>query len=197
VLLALTGTAFASDQQTPTESVKDTIAEVIRVLDNAELKQPGRAVERRQQIEQIVRHRVSYEDMAKHALGMPWLDLTDAGRQEFVDLFVQLLRDTFAGKIDAYTDEQIHYLSEQRGTHLAEVKTELSGSKTNTLLDFQLVDRSGEWLVYDVVIDGASIVSNYRAQFTSIVRAQSYDGLLKKMKEHSLIVKAFETPTAP
>jgi phospholipid transport system substrate-binding protein len=170
---------------------------VIRILSNEGLKQPGRSAERRQEIEQVVRHRVSYEEMAKRALGVPWLELTDAERQEFVGLFVQLLRDTFAGRIDDYSDQQVIYLSEQREEHFAEVRTKLSGHKMDTLLDFRLADRFGDWLVYDVVIDGASIVSNYRAQFTSIIRDMSYAGLVKKMKEKTLVVKAFEMASTP
>lgn len=95
-LLALAGTGAAAAELTPTEAVKNTIAEVVHILDNAELNQPGRAAERRQRIEQVVRDRVSYEEMAKRALGVPWTELTDSERQEFVGLFVQLLRDTFA-----------------------------------------------------------------------------------------------------
>lgn len=195
-LLVLTGTTVASAEQTPTESVKSTIAEVIQILDNEELKQSGRSVERRQKIEQVVRQRVSYEDMAKRALGEPWVELTDTERQEFVGLFVQLFRDTFAGRIDDYANEQVHYLSEQREEHYAEVRAKLLGQKMDTLLDFRLADKVGHWYVYNVVIDGASIVSNYRAQFTSIIRDHSYAGLVNKMKEKTLVVKAFETTTA-
>ena len=196
-LLVLIGTGAAVAELTPTESVKSTIADVVRILDNAEMKQPGRAAERRQQIEQVVRDRVSYEEMAKRALGVPWTDLTDSERQEFVGLFVQLLRDTFAGRIDEYTGEQVLYLSEQREERFAEVKTRLTGHKRDTLLDFQLANRLGNWLVYDVVIDGASIVGNYHAQFTSIIRDLTYAGLVKRMKEKTLVAKAFETTTAP
>lgn len=196
-LLALTGTDQAAAELTPTESVKSTMAEVVRILDNAELKQPGRTVERRQHIEQVVRDRVSYEEMAKRALGIPWTDLTDSERQEFVGLFVQLLRDTFAGRIDEYTGEQVLYLSEQREEQFAEVKTKLTGRKMDTLLDFRLANRLGIWLVYDVVIDGASMVGNYQAQFTSIIRDLTYAGLVKRMKEKTLVVKAFETTRTP
>lgn len=196
-LLMLTGGTASLAELTPTESVKGTIAEVIRILSNGDLKQPGRAAERRQEIEKVVRLRVSYDEMAKRALGNPWLELTDSERQEFVDLFVQLLRDTFASRIDDYADEQVLYLSEQREEHFAEVKTKLSGHKMDTLFDLRLVNRFGDWVVYDAVIDGASIVSNYRAQFTSIVRDLSYAGLVKRMKEKTLVVKAFETTTAP
>jgi phospholipid transport system substrate-binding protein len=196
-LLALTGTGAAAAELTPTEAVKSTIAEVVHILDNAELNQPGRAVERRQQIEQVVKDRVSYEEMAKRALGVPWMELTDSERREFVGLFVQLLRDTFAGRIDDYTGEQVFYLSEQLEARFAEVKTKLAGPKTDTLLDFRLANRLGKWLVYDVVIDGASVTGNYRAQFTSIIRDLSYAGLVNRMKEKTLIVKAFETTKAP
>ena len=196
-LLVLAGTTVVSAEQTPTESVKNTFDDVIHILNNEELKQPNRSVERRQKIEQVVRQRVSYEDMAKRTLGMPWIELTDTERQEFVGLFVQLLRDMFAGRIDEYADEQVLYLSEQREENYAEVRTKLSGQKMDTLLDFRLVDKVGHWHVYDVVIDGASIVSNYHAQFTSIIRDHSYLGLVNKMKEKTLVVKAFETNMAP
>jgi phospholipid transport system substrate-binding protein len=196
-LVALTGTGAGAAELTPTEAVKSTITEVVHILDNAELNQPGRAAERRQRIEQVVRDRVSYEEMAKRALGVPWVELTDNERQEFVGLFVQLLRDTFAGRIDDYTGEQVFYLSEQLEGRFAEVKTKLAGEKADTLLDFRLANRLGNWLVCDVVIDGASITGNYHAQFTSIIRDLSYAGLVKRMKEKTLVVKAFETTTAP
>ncbi len=162
--------AVAAVPQTPMESVRHTIEDVIHILTDEQLKQPERLAERRQEIERVVRQRVSYEDMAKQALGVQWLSLAAWERQEFVDLFVQLLRDSFAAKIDAYADEQVLYLSEQRDDRIAEVRTKLAGRKTDSLLDFRLADRAGTWLVYDVVIDGASIVHNYRAQFARIIR---------------------------
>lgn len=197
MLMMLTGTTMASADQTATESVKSTIDGVINILNNEELKQPSRSMERRQKIEHVIRQRVNYEDMAKQALGWHWMELTDSERQEFVALFVQLLRDTFAGRIDNYADEHVLYQSEQHEENCAEVKTKLSGRKMDTLLDFRLVDQVGHWYVYDVIIDGAGIVSNYHAQFTSIIRDQSYEGLVNKMKEKTLVVKAFETTTAP
>jgi phospholipid transport system substrate-binding protein len=190
------GTSLALAESTPTESVKRTIAEVVRILDNAELKQPTRAMERRQQIEHIVKDRVSYEEMAKRSLGQPWADITKTQQKEFVSLFVQLLRDTFAGRIDDYTGEQVVYLSEQQEGQFAEVKTQLTGDKVDTFLDFRLANRQGNWLVYDVVIDGASIVGNYHAQFTSLIRDLTYQGLVQRMKEKTLVAKAFETTLA-
>ena len=88
------------------------------------------------------------------------------------------------------------FRGEQREDRFAEVKTQLKGEKVDTSVDFRLLRVSGDWLVYDVVIDGAGIVSNYRSQFTSIIRDVSYGGLIKKMKQKAIAVKIFEkTPT--
>ena len=178
-----------------TDAVKSTIAELIDVLDDARLKEPERADQRRQEIERILMSRVSYEEMAKRALGAPWSEINEQERQEFVGLFIQLLRDAFAGRLNEHTDEQVVYLGEQREDHFAEVKTQLKGQKVDTRVDFRLLHASGDWLVYDVVIDGASIVSNYRAQFTSIIRDVTYGGLVKKMKQKAVTVKFFEMAT--
>lgn len=196
LVLLLAGSNGAYASQSPTESVQETIGGVTRILNDEALKQPERLEERRQKIEQLVRYRVSYEDMAKRALGKSWASLSTEAQKEFVDLFVQLLRDSFAGKIDAYTDEEVVYLSEVQNERFAEVRTKLSGRKLETLLDFRLVHRSGTWLVYDVVIDGASVVHNFRSQFTRIIRDVSYAGLVKQMRQKAVVVKSFEAMSA-
>jgi len=189
-------TLVAPSEYSPTESVKNTITDVLSILGNEALKQPGRSEERRQQIEQVIRHRVNYWQMAQRALGSPWTRLYDTDRQEFVSLFVELIRDTVANKIDQYYDEQVFYLVEQREGSFAQVRTNLIGPKVDTSLDFRLDNKSGEWLVYDVVIDGTGIVWNYRAQFSRIIRDSAYAGLVEKMKQRAHTVKCFEK-TAP
>jgi phospholipid transport system substrate-binding protein len=113
-----------------------------------------------------------------------------------VSLFVNLIRDTVANKIDQYYDEQIFYLIEEREGSCAQVRTNLIGPKVDTALDFRLENQSGGWLVYDVVIDGTSIVRNYRTQFSRIIRDNTYAGLVEKMKQRVHTVKWFEK-TAP
>jgi len=180
-----------------TEAVKGAINDLIQVLDNETLKQPEQAKERRHEIEEVIKRRVDYKEMARRALGAPWSTLSHRDQHEFVDLFVQLLRDTFVGRITERTDEQVVYLGELREDSFAEVKARMKGPKIDTPVDFRLIHRAHEWRVYDVVIDGASIVSNYRSQFTSIIRDVSYIGLVKKMKQKAIAVKAFEKYPAP
>lgn len=185
----LTSVSAASDA---TDAVKSTVGELIRVLEDESLKVPQRAEQRRQAIERVVMRRVSYEEMAKRTLGAQWSRIDRQARREFVGLFIQLLRDAFAGRINEYADEQVVYLGEQREGQFAEVKTQLKGQKVDTQVDFRLTRVAGDWLVYDVVIDGASIVSNYRAQFATIMRDVTYVGLVKKMKQNAVTVKFFE-----
>jgi len=184
-------------ESSATEAVRGTITDLIKVLDDDTLKQPEQAEERRHEIEEIIKRRVDYEEMAKRSLGAPWSSLTEPDQHEFVGLFVQLLRDTFAGRITERTDEQIAYLGEQREGAYAEVKARLKGRKTDTPIDFRLINRSSDWRVYDVVIDGASIVGNYRSQFTSIIKEVSYVGLVKKMRQKAVAIKVFEHQPAP
>jgi phospholipid transport system substrate-binding protein len=184
-------------ESAPTEAVKSTVNQLMQVLEDEQLKRPDLAEQRRHEIERVVMLRVSYEEMAKRALGTPWSDISEQDRQEFVGLFVQLLRDSFAGRINQRTDEQVVYLGEQREDRFAEVRTQLTGLKVDTRVDFRLMRVAEDWLVYDVVIDGASVVSNYRAQFTSIIRDVAYVGLVKKMRQKAVAVKFFEQGASP
>ncbi len=182
-------------ESTATEAVKRTVADLIRILDDPHLKEPERAEQRRREIEQVITHRINYREMAKRTLGTNWSGINEYDRQEFVGLFVEMLRDTFAGRINKHTDEQVTILDEQRIDHFAEVRTQLTGQKVDTRIDFRLMQVLGHWWVYDVVINGVSIVSNYRAQFTSVIRDVTYVGLVKKMKTNAVAVKFFENTT--
>lgn len=197
VVMAWLGAAPVGQTRTPTESVHDTITKLALVLNNQELKLPGRTEERRREIEHVIRDRVSYEEMASHALGFPWEALTDRGRQQFVDLFVQLLRVRFGDSITELSDTQVEYLDERRVGNLAEVRTKLIGYKVDIPLDFRLMSQSNDWVVYDVVADGVSIVNNYRAQIAKILRDFAYEGLLERMREKVSAFKLFEKTAMP
>lgn len=189
--------ATLTSEYSPTESVKETITDVLSILGNESLKQPGRSEERRQQIERVIRHHVNVTQMAQRALGAPWTTLSHQEQEEFVGLFVELLRDRVANNIDQYYGEQIFYLDEHREGDFAQVSTNLSGPKIDTAVDFRLENHSDKWLVYDLIIDGASVVQNYWTQFTQIIRDTAYAGLLEKMKERVHTVKWFEKTVPP
>ena len=188
--MSLTPAHAADLEEGPTEAVKETVTELLYIL--KEFKAPSRSEARRSEIEQVIRRRVHYEDMAKRSLGPSWAQMNDMGRQEYVGLFVQLLRDALANRMIEYSGERISYLSERRESGFAEVKTSLVGDKVDTFIDFRLMKQNGQWLVYDAVMDGSSLVGSYHAQFASIIREASCAQLVERIKEKTLIVKLFE-----
>ena len=118
--------------------------------------------------------------------------LNEPEQQHFNSLFLQVLRDAIACRLNEYSQTRVVYLSEQVEGNYAQVFTLLIGDKVNTGIDVHLVNRSGQWLMYDAVIDGVHLVDNYRAQFLQIMRDGSYAGLVKKMEARTLARKNFE-----
>ena len=181
----LLGVSPSFPAPTATESVQSTIGEVIRVLEDKELKKPDRAEERRRELEKVIGDRFSYEEMAKRALAAQWTKLNDKQRHEFVELFQRLLSNAYAGKIEGYSGEQVKYLNERLKDEYAEVRTKITSGKAEIPLDYRLLKKSGEWRVYDVVVDGISLVSNYRGQFAKVIRSSSYEDLVEKLRNKS------------
>jgi phospholipid transport system substrate-binding protein len=194
-VILLVGGASAEPGGAATEAVRSTINEVIRILKDAELKKAGRAEERRLLLEKVIGDRFNYDEMARRSLGTQWNKLSDKERQEFVDLFKGLLSGSYVDKIEGYSGEQVHYLNERLEADYAEVRTKVASDKTEIPLDYRLLNKSGDWRVYDVVVDGVSLVNNYRSQFTKIIRESSYADLLEKLREKSK--KKSEQPKTP
>jgi len=174
----------------PTDSMRATIDEVLRIVRDKELKDPSKAAERRQQLEQVVGARFDYQEMSKRALGSPWNTLSDQEKQEFVPLFRTLLTNSYADKIESYSGEGVQYLNERVEKDYAEVRTKVLSGKTEIPLDYRLINRADDWRVYDVVVDGVSLVNNYRGQFTKILRATSYADLVDQLRKKSDKIKS-------
>jgi phospholipid transport system substrate-binding protein len=174
----------------PTEAMKATVDEVLRIVRDQDLKQKNKADERRQQLEKAVEARFDYTEMSRRALGAPWNQLTDQQKQEFVDLFRTLLTNSYADKIETYSGEGVQYLNERLEKEYAEVRTKVLSGKTEIPLDYRLINKADDWRVYDVVVDNISLVNNYRGQFTKILRASSYSDLVDQLRKKSEKLKA-------
>lgn len=174
----------------PTEAMKMTIDEVLGIIQDKELKQAPRAEERRKRLEQVVENRFDYQEMSRRALGAPWSTLEDKDKQEFVALFRTLLANSYAGKVETYSGEGVQYLNERTEKDYAEVRTKMLTGKTEIPLDYRLINKGVEWRVYDVVVDGVSLVSNYRGQFSKILRSSTFPDLLEQLRKKSDKIKA-------
>jgi phospholipid transport system substrate-binding protein len=170
---------------TATDAVKGTIDEVLRVLGDKDLKQPARSEERRQLLEKVVGGRFDYQEMSRRSLGAPWNQLSEKDKQEFVDLFRTLLTNTYADRVETYSGDGVQYLNERTEKEYAEVRTKVLSGKTEIPMDYRLLNKSNDWRVYDVVVDGVSLVNNYRGQFSKILRTSSYPELVDQLRKKS------------
>lgn len=160
-----------------------------RALDIIHSSKSGKAPsirQRRAEILTIVDEYFDFSEMAKRALGRPWKDQPPEKQKEFVSLFKQLLFNTYVDRVETYTgsNEKVVYdVQEVKGDY-AFVKTRIVNYQdTDVAVDYRLKEEKGNWKVYDVIVEGVSLVSNYRSQFTSILANESFDALLVKLRQ--------------
>lgn len=184
-MLFLAANAFA----TPTDDVKKTVDQVVQIVADKELKKQEQ--KRRQALKKSISLIFNYGEMAKRSLGKHWNARSEAEKKQFVDLFATLLENSYAGKIESYNNEKIVYIKEFIDGNHAEVKSKVITTKRDEFtLDYRLLNEKGKWMVYDVVIEGVSLVSNYRSQFNRIITANGYGELLKKLQTKNDELKA-------
>lgn len=142
--------------------------------------------QRRDEILKIVEEYFDFQEMSKRALGRPWKEISAEEQQEFVRLFKQLLFNTYVSRIEATAKPttSTRYHGETLDDRFALVKTQIIGvNQPDIQIDYRLLLSGTEWKVYDVVIEGISLVGNYRQQFASILNSESFESLLKRLKE--------------
>jgi phospholipid transport system substrate-binding protein len=167
----------------PTDQLRPAIERVVKILEDPGLK---RAPERRQAIREAADATFDWTEMARRALGQHWAKLDEAERQEFVGLFRTLLERAYVGKIDRYSGEKVIYAGETIDGDMASVKTKLTSRQGQEILvEYRMIKRGDKWLVYDVIVEGVGLVSNYRTQFNEIIRTSSYQDLVKRLRSQS------------
>ena len=181
LLVSAVRTARAGE---PQEKVRETIDAVLAVLQDTSLQGPENTGKRREKMRQAVFQRFGFEEMAQRALAQYWSKRTPAEKQEFITLFSELLERSYISKIESYTGEQtIRYVQETIDKDYASVRTEIVVKRdANVEVEYKVLRRDGKWQIYDIVIEGVSLVNNYRTQFHNIVSQESYEALVKKLK---------------
>jgi len=173
-------------EESPTAVVRATLTAVFHILEDPNLKDPAKLMPRRRKLEEVIAERFDYSEMSKRALAAHWTPLTTEQRKEFVDLFKSFLSDRYAGKIEGYSGEKVQYLSERLEGQYAEVRTKLVSSKVDIPMDYRLINKGGRWYAYDIIVDGVSLVKNYRSQFDKIIRSGSYEELTTRLRNRSV-----------
>lgn len=170
----------------PTEQLKGAIDRVLQVLEDPALKGEARAAERRRALRQIAGEIFDFDETARRAMAQHWRSLTEAQRKEFVELFSDLLERTYTSKIELYSGERIQYPAERIEGDFATVPTQLITKKgTEVPIDYRMLRQGDRWRIYDVSIEGVSLVANFRTQFNTVIRTSSYDELVRRLRSRS------------
>jgi phospholipid transport system substrate-binding protein len=168
----------------PTEKVKQTTDKILKMVTDPALKNPSRDQERRKLIRSAVDERFDWEEMARRSLARYWDQRTDQEKKEFVRLFGELLERTYMNKVEGYSGEKVQYEGETLESEYAVVKVKIVTRKNVDIpVDYRLHKKGNDWFVYDISIEGVSLVNNYRTQFNSIISQSSYENLVRKLKE--------------
>jgi phospholipid transport system substrate-binding protein len=167
----------------PTDQLRGRVDRVLTILEDPALKQEARAADRRAAIRAIANEIFDFRELSQRTLARHWQGRTAAERDEFVELFTDLLERSYIGKIETYSGgERVQYVAETLDGDQATVRTKIvTRTATEIPIDYRM-HRTGErWLVYDVTIEGVSLVANYRTQFNRIIQQSSFKGLITKL----------------
>ena len=172
-------TVYAS---TPLEMVRTEVNKVLEVLRNKSLKQEAK----REKLRGLYAEMFDQEELSRWCLGRNWNKLSEAQRKEFLPLFQQVLEKTYGDRILAYSDEKIVFDREvpiSKGR--VEVQTRVMTTKSKEVpFNYRVFqDKSGNWKVYDVVVENVSLVMNYRSQFNEILAKGTPDELLEILRK--------------
>ncbi|HEX9749428.1 MAG TPA: ABC transporter substrate-binding protein [Methylomirabilota bacterium] len=177
----------------PTDQLKASVEQIVKVLEDPVLRAGARARERRAAIRKEAEGVFDFTETAKRALGRHWQGLSDKDRQEFTALFTDLIERAYVSKIERYSGERIAYAGESVDSGLATVRTRfVTKQGTEIPVDYRMQQRGDRWLVYDVSVEGVSLINNYRTQFDKIIQTSSYAELVRKMK-----ATEFAAPASP
>ena len=170
--------------EAPTDQLQAAAARVVQILDDPALQGEDRAPERQAAVRAAVTDLLDFTEISRRALGRHWRPLSQAEREEFVGLFRALLDRTYLPQIKLYQGERVQFVGESVDGEFAAVQARVLTRRDQEASVLFRLHRPGErWLIYDVSVEGISLVANYRAQFDQIIQRASYQGLVTRIKQ--------------
>jgi len=168
----------------PLDTVEANVKEVLDILRNPALQGEANKKVKEEKIEAIANQMFDYVALSRLTLGRSWRDFNKEEQEEFVSLFRTILKKAYMDRILSYTNEQVLFdrdvmLSENK----AEVQTKIITKSAEIPIDYRVYLKDGKWKVYDVVVEGISLVQNYRTQFREILANNPPEEVLKILRE--------------
>jgi phospholipid transport system substrate-binding protein len=181
VLLMFPLNAFAG---VPLDTVKANANDVLNALRDPKLQGEAGKKVKEQKIEAAADKLFDYVELSKRTLGLNWNKFTPDQRREFVQLFKSILRDAYVEKITSYTDEQVDFTKEvPLSEDTVEVQSMVIAKTWQMPIYYRTIKRENQWRTYDVVIEGVSLINNYRTQFREILGNNPPETLLETLRK--------------
>ena len=163
----------------PTDQARQYTDQVLKVLEDPTLKQP----ERQAAVRKVAIEIFDVSETARRALGRHWHSRTPAEREEFIRLFADLLESTYVSKIGLYGGERVSYVGESIDGDLAIVRAKILRKQgVEVPVEARMLRREDRWYIYDIAVEGISLVGNYRSQFNAIIQKSSYEQLVERLR---------------
>lgn len=167
----------------PTEQLKPTLEKLVAILSDPELKGDSKKKERRQKIMSTISERFDFQEMSKRVLGKTWREISQEQKNHFTQLMTKLLENNYIGQLENYSGEKVEYVGEIIKKKRAQVSTLIESNGIKYPVHYIMSLDGVKWMVYDINIEGVSLVRNYRAEFTSIIRKDKFEGLVKTLEK--------------
>ena len=167
----------------PTEMIRKATDRIIAILTDPSLEGPEKAAERKRLVREAVSDQFNRREMSRRTLARHWRKRTEEEKKEFIELYGKLLEQTYLDRVEGYSGEKVFYEGAEVDGKYGVVKAKiLTVQGTKIAVEYRLMKTGDDWLVYDVSIEGVSLVNNYRNQFNSIIVRSSYKDFIKKLK---------------
>ena len=177
--LSLAFAPVAPAESSAVDAVRTTVNAVLDILKNDSMDK----VAKRNAMATEIGKRFDFAAMSQRTLATNWKKATDEEKRKFTELFRRLIQNSYVGKLEAYTNEVVEYPAEKAEGKKALVETLIKTASADIPVHYKLYRKNGDWQVYDVIIEGVSLISNYRSSYQTIVKKEGFDGLMSKMKE--------------
>lgn len=179
-----TGPAGFAADQSPRVEMQQTLDKVVEVA--VSYQGDKLQTQRRSELRKIIAPKFDFDEMAMRALGAHWKEISPEQQEEYVRVFSDLLARTYLERIETVQRNMVKIDQERVEGSKALVRTTVTNKGDVFPIDYKLLNREGEWRVYDVIIENIGLVANYRAEFAGIIRKEKFEGLLKRLREKSL-----------
>ena len=176
---------FTSNAQAgvATDRIKKATDKLIEIVTNHDLDPPEMGEKRALMIRETVNTVFDWAAFSQRALGTHWRKLSKKEKEEFVSLFGQLLERTYMDKTRQYSGQKMNFISEEIDGKYGVVDAEvLIENETNIAVQFRVIKENETWFIYDVYVEGISLVNNYRVQFNNILTRSGYGELISRLK---------------